>query len=402
MNRTQLIVLILGVLLLLWPEDSVKIEKHFDELEAKAISSLFVYVHTADEDEEAPPVPKPNPGELGGEPTFVEELPEVVRDEPHKVEQNVQLNTLPADVNVYVWSAKWCPACQTYVPQVARYFNTKDETRVYKVDYDKSTAVAAQYNITKLPTVQIVSSELDEKGQPVKVWTTLNNHLLPNKETIVALANQSRYAANNFLENKTVDVPRYVYKMEWGGWIDLDNYSKNCNCNMCQNIRYLQERRSFQTYNDSDLPDHQEPSTDKVMISGIHALYLNSDDILGSLGCGDARELIFAVQEYDCKAVGIEIDPIRYQEAKRQVALAGLSDKITIYQGDVRDFDLSAYGITAVYAYLYENLLEELSEEIGSVNKAVTPYHRIKSLPATPKGQLWLYGSLAKREVVQL
>jgi thiol-disulfide isomerase/thioredoxin/precorrin-6B methylase 2 len=405
------ILLILGILLILWPSSGGDfVDKQFDELEAKAISTVFVYTSPTtvgpipydtqeqeQEEEEAPPTPMP--GELGDEPVFEEVV--VEEDLQHESEQAVTLNTLPSDVNVYVWSATWCSACRWYVPQVSSYWNTKDATRVYKVDYDKYKAKAAEYRITALPTVQIVSSAVNDKGQPLKVWATLNNNLLPSKEVIIQLANQARYNADQYLRDKSLTVPRYVYKMEWGGFIDLDSYARNCNCNMCQNIRYLQQRRQNQTAFNRELPDHQQPSTDEVISLSLSLLNLEEEDVLCSLGCGDARELITATLKYGCNGVGVEIDPERAEDARRAVAMAGLSDKIKIFVGDARDFNLQEHGVTAVYAYLYENLLEELADKIASVDRAVTPFHRVRSLKATPVNNVWLYDH-KERERIKL
>lgn len=106
-------------------------------------------------------------------------------------------------------------------------------------------------------------------------------------------------------------------------------------------------------------------------------------------GCGaDARWLIAAVEEWGCKAVGIEIDPTRAAIAKRRVEEAGLSNLITIIEGDSTSVDVEAdVGV----AYLYPNTLEKLKPRLAKLNAFASYIHEPPGLGAVKNGKSWIY-----------
>jgi thiol-disulfide isomerase/thioredoxin len=430
MERNNIWLILLLFLFLLPENDSSATD--WDELEPYAYSGLLVALP---EEEVAPEPPKPEPvndcpcngtGEVsydGGTSkmecpcgdncgcakvedqgqTIPEESPPenfIVEDHVPAAEQDVVMdrNALPEDVNVYVWTAYYCAPCKVFLPQVTSWFNKQGGTPVvYEVKYYQGNEAAGQkQGINSFPTVQIVSKERNENGQAVKIWGKFAG--ATSKQDLINRANQLRYSANHYLQDTDgkLLVPRFVFNMSWGGWIDLDTYRKNCNCAMCKNIRFLQQRRQNQiVVNDSELPDHQQPCPDEVIAVALSALKLTPDDHLCSLGCGDARELISAVKQYGCSAIGVEIDPKRANAARKRVASEGLSSKIHIVEGDARDFDLASNGVTAIYAYLYESLLEELSNNLQSY-RTVTPFHQVAGLEGSlvehdGEFEVWLY-----------
>lgn len=101
-------------------------------------------------------------------------------------------------------------------------------------------------------------------------------------------------------------------------------------------------------------------------------------------GCGyDARFCIEAVRTYGCKAVGVEIDPVRAGYARQAVYNAGLSDRIEIVEGDALEVDVDAdVGV----AYLYPEVLDALQEKLQKLNRFATYQHRVGSLPMTDYG----------------
>lgn len=94
-------------------------------------------------------------------------------------------------------------------------------------------------------------------------------------------------------------------------------------------------------------------------------------------GCGDGRFLIAAASAYGCNCVGVEIDPERAAEARRNVAAAGLSHRIQIITGDVLEVEVDAdVGV----AYLYPDLLDAMSAKLQRLNRFASYLHPVGGL----------------------
>ncbi len=67
------------------------------------------------------------------------------------------------------------------------------------------------------------------------------------------------------------------------------------------------------------------------------------------IGCGTGRNLIAAARAWpDARYFGIDISEAMLETARAKVAAAGLSDRITLAQGDATAFDAPAlFGVTA-------------------------------------------------------
>lgn len=105
-------------------------------------------------------------------------------------------------------------------------------------------------------------------------------------------------------------------------------------------------------------------------------------------GCGDGRWLFAAVERWNCKAVGVEIDPARAAATSERVQAAGLSDRITIITGDSTTTDVEAdVGV----AYLYGDVLEQLRPRIEKLRAFASFRHQPPGLPVVRNGDSWIY-----------
>ena len=191
------------------------------------------------------------------------------------------------------------------------------------------------------------------------------------------------------LEQQTIVVPRKrmpVVKTQWGV-IDLETYSRNCNCPMCEGIRALQAG-----YSQTVMPVNpaQQPTPSPVVDRVMEELQLSPEAVFADIGCGDGRLLIDAVTHFGCKAVGIEIDPVKAEEARKRVKAAGLERQITVLTGDAKKFDPKAYNVTAAVAYLYPELLSELKPMLETIPVLITPYHQVPGLVMERDGDLFV------------
>lgn len=107
------------------------------------------------------------------------------------------------------------------------------------------------------------------------------------------------------------------------------------------------------------------PTPDDIVDEMIKMAKIKKDDVVYEPGPGDGRVLIAAVKAGAKKAVGIELDPKKAAEARENIKKAGLSDKITIIEGDaLKDRDYSP--ATVVFLYMgneFDNLLKPILEK---------------------------------------
>lgn len=216
-------------------------------------------------------------------------------------------------------------------------------------------------------------------------------------------------SAASSLPAKTIQTGRPVQRSrlpfvntQWGK-IDLETYNRNCNCSMCRGIRALQQQyRAAGQYRtmsyEPDLPPEQQPTPQDIVEEMVSLMQLTKDDVLADLGCGhDARILIHAVKATGCRGVGIEIDPVAAESARRSVSDAGLSGLISINTeqdgnscSDALEFVPERHGVTAITAYLYPELLNKLAPKMQSVRVSASPYHQ--AFPGMVQhGDVWIW-----------
>ena len=92
------------------------------------------------------------------------------------------------------------------------------------------------------------------------------------------------------------------------------------------------------------------------------------------LGCGDGRVLITAVQKFNAKAVGVEINDKLVERTKEKVANLGLQDKIRVIHGDLEQADLSGADVVVLYLMTGSN-----AKIRPKLEKALKPGARVVS-----------------------
>ena len=106
-------------------------------------------------------------------------------------------------------------------------------------------------------------------------------------------------------------------------------------------------------------------------------------DTLYDLGCGDGRTLVVAARRYGAKAVGIEIDPLRYVWCQLLITVLGLRKRIKIKYGNFFKHDLSE--ATVVTCYLLQDTNDRLEhkfkQELASGTRVVSNAFVFSDLP---------------------
>jgi SAM-dependent methyltransferase len=72
-------------------------------------------------------------------------------------------------------------------------------------------------------------------------------------------------------------------------------------------------------------------------------------DVVYDLGCGDGIIVTTAAQKYGARAVGVDIDPQRVQEATERARKMGVSDRVEIRQGDLFEADIKEATVVTLY-----------------------------------------------------
>ncbi len=93
---------------------------------------------------------------------------------------------------------------------------------------------------------------------------------------------------------------------------------------------------------------------------------VDGDDVLYDLGCGDGRIVIEAARTYGAKGVGVDLDPERISDSRRNAREANVTDMVEFHQGDLFELDLSPATVVTLYLLpevnirLRPKLLQEL------------------------------------------
>lgn len=104
------------------------------------------------------------------------------------------------------------------------------------------------------------------------------------------------------------------------------------------------------------------PTPNEVVEKMLEIAGVTARDVVYDLGCGDGRICITAAQKYGARAVGIDIDPKRIQEANANAKAAKVTDKVRFIEGDLFEADISA--ATVVTLYLLTRLNEKLRPKL--------------------------------------
>lgn len=108
------------------------------------------------------------------------------------------------------------------------------------------------------------------------------------------------------------------------------------------------------------------PTPEHVVKRMLELADIKKGEFMMDLGSGDGRIAIAAARDYGARAVGIDIDPQRIQEANENAAKAGVKDRVTfkqenLFETPIKDANvITMYLLTTVNMKLRPRLLEEL------------------------------------------
>jgi SAM-dependent methyltransferase len=115
-------------------------------------------------------------------------------------------------------------------------------------------------------------------------------------------------------------------------------------------------------------------SPPKVVDRMLELATIKPGETLYDLGCGDGRVLIAAVEKYNAKAIGVEINPKVAARAQSWIKKAKVENQARVIQGDLLDVDLT--GADVVVIYLARQLNDQLRPRL---EKYLKPGARVVS-----------------------
>jgi len=104
------------------------------------------------------------------------------------------------------------------------------------------------------------------------------------------------------------------------------------------------------------------PSSMKIVNRMMEMAEVGPDDVVYDLGCGDGRILVAAARRYHARAVGIEIDPLRYLWCQFLITILGQRKRVRIIFGNFFNKDLSEADV--VMCFLMPDALTKLEKKL--------------------------------------
>jgi precorrin-6B methylase 2 len=99
------------------------------------------------------------------------------------------------------------------------------------------------------------------------------------------------------------------------------------------------------------VPSGQDVVERMLVLAGV-----KKDDYVIDLGCGDGRIPITAAKKYGARGLGVDIDPIRIQEANANAKAAGVTGLVTFKLEDALKTDVSQATVVTTFLLSASNL----------------------------------------------
>ena len=103
------------------------------------------------------------------------------------------------------------------------------------------------------------------------------------------------------------------------------------------------------------------PSSMQIVREMLEMAGVGPDDVVYDLGCGDGRVILTAAMRYQARAVGIEIDPLRYLWCQFLVTILRQRKRVRIVFGNLFSQDLSQADV--LICYLMPDALQKLEKK---------------------------------------
>jgi cyclopropane fatty-acyl-phospholipid synthase-like methyltransferase len=98
------------------------------------------------------------------------------------------------------------------------------------------------------------------------------------------------------------------------------------------------------------------PTENNVVEGMLKLAGVSSTDVVYDLGCGDGRIVIIAAKHFGARGVGVDINPVRIQEARENAKAHSVENLVHFEEGDLFNADLHNATVVTLYLLPHVNL----------------------------------------------
>jgi precorrin-6B methylase 2 len=125
------------------------------------------------------------------------------------------------------------------------------------------------------------------------------------------------------------------------------------------------------------------PSPPEVITAMLELAAIRPTDVVYDLGSGEGEIVIEAARRYGVRAVGVELDQARLENAEKNAVTAGVTDRVTFIEGDLFEVDIGEATVVTLYLFpeLMQRLLPKLLHELRPGTRIVSHDFRLPKWP---------------------
>ena len=98
------------------------------------------------------------------------------------------------------------------------------------------------------------------------------------------------------------------------------------------------------------------PTPEEIVEHMLALAQVTKKDILYDLGCGDGRIVITAAKKRGTQGFGVDLDPKRIRECRKNAVEAGVTEKVSFHTGSLFEAEFSDATVIAIYLLSSVNL----------------------------------------------
>jgi precorrin-6B methylase 2 len=91
------------------------------------------------------------------------------------------------------------------------------------------------------------------------------------------------------------------------------------------------------------------PTPQEVVERMLRIARVGKGDVLFDLGCGDGRIVVTAARVHGARGTGIDLDPARIGEARKNAEQAGVADRVNFKVANLFETDVSPASVVTLY-----------------------------------------------------